>query len=167
MRWSFLFVLAAALGLTSPVMAQRVTNCDDYANIANGQFILMTRSRCNLAGPEWHGNLNNHKKWCLGVGRAALWQGETDKRKRALEVCGSGPIADACHTYAQSAMDQYNENVRRRCSFNDRRWHRNFGQHFNWCINVDQALRVSEMRARAEGLARCGASARYCPWCPT
>ena len=150
----------------SDCVAQKITGCEQYAHTAIAQFNQKNSSGCNVSGPEWHGNYDNHLKWCRGVGQPALWQSETDKRASTLARCQSGPDAQACRIYTQSAIDQYNENVSRKCGLNDQHWHKNYGQHYNWCLNVLQSQRESEMKFRANGLAACGAAQRYCPWCP-
>ena len=156
-----------ACGQDAPCLqVAAVASCQAYATSAIALFNRKNRSGCNLSGPEWHGNRADHEKWCNGVGLSRA-DAEIAKRERALAQCGGAGEGEKCRIYAQSAVNQYNENVRRKCAFNDSRWSRNYGNHMNWCLNVSQAQRESEMKARAAALQRCGANARYCPWCPS
>lgn len=57
-----------------------------------------------------------------------------------------------CRGYAQSAVSQQQENVRRRCQFRGPRWSGDFQAHYNWCLQVPESVAERENQARAEML---------------
>jgi len=84
------------------------------------------------------------------------------------QCCVSGVVqapprpgrADACNSYARTAVRQNRANIRRGCGFGGPRWQSNFDNHFNWCMNVRRRQRERESRARDDQLAACARAAR-------
>jgi hypothetical protein len=153
------FGCLAATGLG----AQTVTNCQQYTDTALAQYFAMRQSDCNLAGPEWHDNYNNHMNWCLGVNDVTRWQRETKKRQQALNRCGSTPLAAHCRDYAQRAVADHEKSEYYDCDFEGVRWHGNYGLHFNWCLNVSIDKSLQEQSARLSQLVTAKCVLQYFP----
>lgn len=86
--WAALSI-AAAGGMTmlaSGAAAQ--ANCDTYGRLAIQQQQENVRLKCGFGGPEWSGNLAEHKSWCGNVG-PDQWKVQLQKRERALAGCAS------------------------------------------------------------------------------
>lgn len=63
-----------------------------------------------------------------------------------------------CRSYAQRAVDQQRENLRRRCGLRGRPWSANVQGHYNWCRGVARGVAWGETlnRMNALGLCRAG-----------
>ena len=78
-------------------------------------------------------NLQSVFHWLLSPGR-----GESGKVR--------------CRIYAETAISQQKENLRRRCRFSGKQWSTDFRHHYQWCMKVPKAKADAETRARAEAL---------------
>ena len=78
-------------------------------------------------------NLQSVFHWLLSPGR-----GESGKVR--------------CRIYAETAISQQKENLRRRCRFSGKQWSTDFRHHYQWCMKVPKAKVDAETRARAEAL---------------
>ncbi|MBW2710162.1 MAG: FecR domain-containing protein, partial [Deltaproteobacteria bacterium] len=62
------------------------------------------------------------------------------------------PKTARCRRYAETAVSQQEENLRRGCRFKGNEWSANFNHHYNWCLQVPQSRADAGTRARAEAL---------------
>lgn len=62
-----------------------------------------------------------------------------------------------CRWYAQTAVQQNQENLGARCGFTGRRWQSNYDAHYNWCVRGggEGIMPKSENNARQDSLRRC------------
>jgi hypothetical protein len=134
--------------------------CDHYAKIAVVQNQSRRQASCD-AGKNglWSNNQKAVYKWCLGAERAEA-QNRQEVRRKALNRCfrqgrekaeRSGP----CHDYAQSAIADFRENVRKGCDLHGLTWHNNYERHLNWCRMNSAKARRSEAKKRNLVLKTC------------
>ena len=60
--------------------------------------------------------------------------------------------SDMCREYANTAVRQNQENLKRRCGFTGPRWSSDFQGHFQWCLQVPEKMANTETRARNRAL---------------
>jgi len=62
-----------------------------------------------------------------------------------------------CNAYAQSAIDQQNQNLKQKCGFKGGRWSLDFAGHLNWCkkSNIKMHNLTNEQKARIKALGQC------------
>lgn len=63
-----------------------------------------------------------------------------------------------CRQYAKKAIQQYGENLDRRCNYDGPRWNGNYDTHYQWCLGVRARNVDAETRARKDALNSCLAS---------
>ncbi|WP_437506363.1 hypothetical protein [Sorangium sp. So ce1099] len=61
----------------------------------------------------------------------------------------------SCARYADSAVQQQLENIRRGCGFSGPRWSTDRNGHYNWCLGVSDTEAFNENAGRAESLRLC------------
>ncbi len=105
--------------------------------------------------------------WCCDKGKVFHSDPESCQRgggtffadeRSAYDKCKT-PLPDNkrafCEQYAERAVSQNNDNLRRKCGYTGVRWQSNFDAHFNWCMTTDPASAESETRIREADLKRC------------
>ena len=69
-----------------------------------------------------------------------------------LIATGQKPVAANshlnCQAYAQSVIDQTNENAKWGCGFTGRRWSTDYNLHVNWCNSAQMVNLTNEQNAR-------------------
>ncbi|MHA1537478.1 MAG: LCCL domain-containing protein, partial [Alphaproteobacteria bacterium] len=130
--------------------------CRNYAQNAVNQNRQNLRRRCGNSGGRWQSNYRAHYNWCLRANNN--WRRrETNARSIALRRCrgAGGNAARICRNYAQNAVNQNRQNLRRRCGYGGGRWQSNYRAHYNWCLRANNNWRQRETNARNIGLRRC------------
>lgn len=99
-----------------------------------------------------------YKVTILQGGYAAWAGGILDITYHYEQVSGQPPDDKRafCDNYSKTAVNQNEENIRRRCGYTGGRWQSNYDNHFGWCMNMNKDAADSETRIRAEDLKRCG-----------
>ena len=129
------------------------TWCDSYAKRAVEQNEENIRNQCGFSGRRWQSIYNNHYNWCLSVSKRSSDSG-TRKRDNDLQNCIRGREGP-CKRYAETAVKQNNENIRKDCGFCGQRWQSSFDNHFKWCLEQPQNARALETKAREKLLNKC------------
>jgi hypothetical protein len=146
---------AESLGRKSAIAAC-LGPCREYTLAAlDAQRQNLARG-CRYQDDRWSLDDAGHMSWCIGASEASR-NAEASERKKLLAVCTASPnkIA-ACEAYAQRAIAQFDEDVK--CGFrvrDDRRWHGNFQNHYQWCMSVNPGQPAAEIEARERELERC------------
>jgi plastocyanin len=134
----------------SVIDSGNLRRCEKFARRSVEQYKENLFRQCDLHGPEWHGDLAGHERWCLKVSRK-----EADNllryRDKMLNDCGK----TWCGAYASQAVEQNEENLRKGCGFKGRRWQSDYANHYNWCLSVAKKTADAETRQRDRDLARC------------
>jgi hypothetical protein len=128
----------------------KLKRCKTFAKRAVEQFNENLNRKCNLQGPEWHGDEEGHKQWCLNVSKKEAGS-LTRHRDNALKNCGK----TWCDSYAKRAVEQNEENIRNQCRFSGRRWQSVYNNHYNWCRNTTKRSSDSEIKKRDIDLQNC------------
>jgi hypothetical protein len=134
--------------------------CDTYARVAVWQNNENLRRGCGFKGGEWDANYDRHFQWCRKVPQKEA-EAATAARNKALQQCpippGTPPKkTDRCETYAQEAVDQNKENVRRGCGFTGGSWHSDYDAHYRWCEGVTSEETDKASKERDDLLGKCG-----------
>lgn len=174
----FLFVLALFLSGCARTVHQPAPPdpCDQYARTAVSQNEENIRKGCGYRGAKWHSNYESHLRWCRGAS-----QNEADAaikaRSNALFDCPKKSKkkrrdrrSSRCEHYAQTAVSQNQENVRRGCGYSGSLWHADSKAHYRYCrqVGVVEAEKKTGVRGRAIERCypedRCDAYARVAVW---
>ena len=149
--------------------------CDQYAKTAVSQNDENLRKGCGYRGARWHSNYESHLRWCRSVSQNEA-DAAIDARTNALVECPEkgkkrrrGRSA-RCEHYAQIAISQNQENIRRGCGYAGDLWHDDYKAHYRYCRQV--GIVEAEKRTTARGRAiercypedRCDAYARVAVW---
>ena len=143
-------------GVEQPVCSEplveptKLKRCKTFAKRAVEQFNENLNRKCNLQGPEWHGDEERHKQWCINVSKGEAYK-LTRHRDNALKNCGK----TWCDSYAKRAIEQNEENIRNRCDFRGKRWQSDYNNHYNWCRSAAKRSADSETRKRDKDLQNC------------
>jgi hypothetical protein len=136
--------------------------CERYAQTAVEQNRQNLERRCGFSGIRWQSNFRRHFEWCMAGSNARIAPRETEARERQLAQCGRGAGAGErqeafCRRYAQTAVEQNQQNLERKCGYTGRRWQSNFSNHFEWCMSGNnwRLFAAKEQEARAAELNRC------------
>lgn len=131
------------------ITPNRLNQCNRFAKESVNQFNENVKT-CNLQGPEWHGDSERHKQWCLSVTKK---EADTliESRANTLNTCGKS----WCDTYAKRAVEQNEQNIRNQCGFKGQRWSSNYENHYNWCRNTSKGAADSEIQKRDNDLKNC------------
>lgn len=129
--------------------------CARYARMAVTQNQQNIQRRCGYTGPVWQSDYGNHYRWCLTVS-AATANAEEQRRVNGLNRCRQKPQNAFCARYASTAVDQNQENIRRRCGKSGPRWQSNYNNHYRWCTTTSQGSANYEETQRRNALNRCG-----------
>ena len=69
----------------------KCNTCANYAESAVSQNQKNKQKGCNISGPQWSSDYNNHFTWCMkGNNHKIAWK-ETNARTEALNKCSSAP----------------------------------------------------------------------------
>jgi hypothetical protein len=132
------------------------TFCDQYSRSGISQNEENLRRRCGYTGDRWHSDYNRHFSWCMGRDKEVS-SSETRVRDEELKKCGQqGDKRPFCQSYAQTAVSQNEENLRKKCGYAGGRWNSNYDAHFDWCMGIDKGAADSETNIRYEELKKCG-----------
>jgi hypothetical protein len=116
-------------------------------------------NQCGFTGERWSLDATGHMTWCVGAPPASI-DYEEGERAKMIAACLSPGRRAACEAYAGNAIAQF-ERARGRagCDYSDqRRWHGNRPNHYNWCMAVAVGLPPAETDARDRELARCASA---------
>lgn len=136
----------------------RGATCERYARMAVAQNEENLRRRCGYTGARWQSDFRGHYEWCMAGSNHRLAERENAARDRELRRCGE-PMGDNvafCRSYAERAVAQNQENLKRRCGYTGVSWQSDFGAHYRWCLEGNHAgiaQRETDMRDRQ--LAQC------------
>ena len=75
------------------------------------------------------------------------WRDSSSGRQRDPKIA-------QCRRYAETAVSQQKENLRRGCRFKGDEWSADFDYHYNWCLQVPPPRADAVNRERAEALKR-------------
>ena len=135
--------------------------CAEYAASASAAQRENEAKGCGYAGDRWSENEAGHRSWCITASETSR-NFETAERAKFIGICTASPNKiSACQAYARNAVAQFEEDVR--CGYrqrDDRRWHRNFQNHYQWCMAVDAGLPPEETKERDRELERCRGARR-------
>jgi hypothetical protein len=154
--------MLAHTGMERPVCSKPLVSssqlrfCNNYAKKSVAQFNENVKRQCGLSGPEWYGDRDAHKRWCLRVPMRSAGRLEK-KRQNALRRCGKTTkiFKPWCNAYASRAIAQSQENIRNRCGFTGWRWQASFRDHLNWCSRATRQAASHESVYREQALANC------------
>jgi len=134
--------------------------CNSYSQKAVNQQQKNLQKNCGLSGGRWHLNYNKHNNWCMGAPKSKA-NSEHKIRKNKLNQCGAGAgnKAQFCSNYAQSAVNQQQNNLQKNCGLSGNRWHLDYNKHNNWCMSAPKVKATSEHKTRKNKLNQCGAGA--------
>lgn len=143
--------------------------CQQYAETAVAQQQDNQKRQCGFQGGRWSADYAGHFAWCRQV-PSVLAERETLSRTQALRnECrsggspGGGEQSDKhrrCQQYAENAVTQHRENIRRQCGYQGGRWSTDYTGHFEWCLQVPQLFADIETRARNQQLHTCSDAAQ-------
>ena len=109
--------------------------CEHFAKVAVVQSESRVKASCGQ-GPKlrWAKNYRSAYQWCLDADNkqaAAAQQG----RQQFLQRCfaGNERRSGPCNDYAEGAIRQFRQNVRKGCDLHGVSWHNNYRRHVNWC----------------------------------
>jgi hypothetical protein len=134
--------------------------CSYFSKVAVVQSETRRKADCK-AGDNglWSTNQKADYQWCLRADRDES-EARQDKRQKALNRCfrqkgkqqaRTGP----CHKYAEAAISDFRNNIRKGCDLHGLTWHNNYKRHVNWCrMNSDKARR-REAKKRSLVLKTC------------
>lgn len=136
--------------------------CESYARTAVEHANQNRQRGCDFHGSAWDSRYQRHFDWCMSRDdyRSAA-RSENRSRERMLARCRADAQAEKqrlyCKGYAETAVEQNEENERRRCGFRGRSWNSNIRSHFDWCMSGDnyRTAAPSEERSRRRQLAEC------------
>jgi len=135
-------------------------HCRWYAQTADNQQRQNLRRRCGYKGGQggagWGINYRAHYDWCkrVPVGTSNRHVQIRNDLLRRCRPTGGGNRA-FCNRYADTAVNQNRQNIRRRCGFRGNRWSNNRAGHFNWCMRVSRRSANAETNGRVSQLRNC------------
>lgn len=67
-----------------------------------------------------------------------------------------------CRQYAEKAVQQYNESIKRGCKYTGARWNGNYETHYQWCLSIrgEYVRYNAETQVRKNGLQKCSSPGR-------
>ena len=135
--------------------------CKDYASHAVSQARRNQEMRCGYRGTRWSTRARTHFDACVAANDPAYIEEQTATRDQDLEHCNrtANTAAKSCRGYAETAVEQNQQNTRRRCGLTGRRWQSNYQTHYAWCAEGDNyRIAHRETAARERALDKCGGS---------
>jgi len=174
----FLFILALFLSGCARTVHQPVPldPCDQYARTAVSQNEENIRKDCGYRGAKWHSNYESHLRWCRSTSQNEADTAIEDRGNALVECPEKGKkrhrdrISSRCKHYAQTAVSQNQENVRRGCGYSGNLWHADYKAHYRYCrkVGIVEAEKKTDVRGRAIERCypedRCDAYARVAVW---
>jgi len=169
MRISNLFILIAVLFNSAAFAKGDQAYCSQYAQTAVKQYQQNLQQQCGYSGLRWSDNKVGQMQWCLTVDEA-ITANENQVRQRLLDSCRSRKNSNTsrdrsitrqvdnstyCAQYAQTAVDQYQQNQQRQCGFEGSRWSNDKEGQMQWCMAVSVEITARENQARQRALASC------------
>lgn len=171
-------IIAVSIAVLGSLPAQAASElfCTAYANKALGQFETGKEANCkDLNYPVWSTDFKHHYDWCRTVSEDDANKG-AEQRVDVLEACGvtSSPasgiitgvavMADltlepTCSTYAQSGVDQQQQNLDMSCGLVGPEWNPKFDDHYNWCMHGENVAHAEgEKSRRQDAVDKCAAA---------
>ncbi len=135
----------------------KIEQCRRYAKTAVSQQEENLRRGCRFKGNEWSADFNQHYDWCLKVPPSRADAVNRERAEALKRKCAPAPQANKrqqCRRYAETAVSQQKENLRRGCRFKGSEWSADFDYHYDWCLQVSPSRADAVNRERAEALKR-------------
>jgi len=157
-------LLIAWAALPSAVQAESTADkCIRYANTAVHQYQEAQKNKCGFKGSLWSNTTSYHYNWCIRGNNPNVALSQIKARAQMLAKCKStttqgaqGSVANKCVNYANTAVQQYQQMINKKCGFKGPRWSNSTSYHYNWCIRGNNPnVAPSETKARAQMLATC------------
>ncbi len=130
--------------------------CRHYAKTAVTQNAQNIKRGCGFTGPEWHSDYERHKQWCLKSPPSAAEANNRLRDEALKNRCRRhGPSRQdvkRCRRYAQTAVTQNAQNIKRGCGFTGPEWHSDYERHNQWCLKSPPSAAESNNRLRDEAL---------------
>ena len=132
------------------------TECTDYAAEAVSMFQKGIDNRCEVEeSRRWNASRSRHYAWCLDAS-AAERKAEAAARKSDVDGCiKRAVLRKTCDEYAEAAVSQALRNERQRCGFRGVSWSKYSDDHFDFCMQADDADREDEAANRDRDLKTC------------
>ena len=133
--------------------------CDFYAKQAVYANDRNVQCGCGAKGPQWSSDYSYHYNWCVQGNNVESVVAEGSARTDLIRRCWT------CCDYANNAVQQNAENIKRSCGFVGPQWSSNYSYHYNWCMSGDNwKISTGEDKKRGEALSlKCGASPQPTP----
>ncbi len=165
--------------ISSQTMAASDEYCQRYARHALENFQVAQEEGCeDLKFPVWSMDSKHHYDWCRTVSEAEAEQGG-EMRVSLLRKCRSsigeaqitGTVTavdvakiralgreNSCREYANNAVNQQQENLKKGCGFSGPEWNARLGDHYNWCMHGENLNSgITEHQKRQAALRGCNA----------
>ena len=133
--------------------------CDFYAKQAVYANDRNVQCGCGAKGPRWSSDYSYHYSWCIQGNNVQFIVAEGTARTDLIRTCWT------CCDYANNAVQQNAENIKRNCGFAGPQWSSNYSYHYNWCMSGDNwKISEDEYKKRKDALAlKCGVSPQPAP----
>lgn len=69
--------------------------------------------------------------------------------------CGAPNNQQRCKQYANTAVNQHQININKKCGFTGRAWSNNYTGHYNWCLSASENAAHQETQARKISIDNC------------
>jgi hypothetical protein len=130
--------------------------CRRYADEAVSQNAENVKRKCGFTGAAWQSDFQAHYGWCsTGDNWRSAAPREDKNRQSQLAACDRS--REYCRKYADEAVSQNAENIKRKCGFKGAAWQSSYQVHYGWCTTGDNWRKYAprESSNRLEQLDAC------------
>lgn len=115
--------------------------CRNYADKIPAKVREARLYSCNLTGPRWSPDPEDHFRWCFGSADSMDGPAVSEDQERNIQVAlckdrYTTAQLTACETYADKAVEQAKGNVRLRCGDTGPQWTQDRDTHFMFCTST-------------------------------
>ncbi|HKY86722.1 MAG TPA: hypothetical protein VJL90_08190, partial [Pseudorhodoplanes sp.] len=115
--------------------------CRNYADKIPAKVREARLYSCNLTGPRWAPDPEDHFRWCFGSADSMDGPATSEDQQRNIEVAlckdrYTTAQLTACETYAGKAVEQAKGNARLRCGDTGPLWTQDWDAHFMFCTST-------------------------------
>lgn len=131
--------------------------CEHYAKVSVLQDQTRRKANCGPSGNSvWMGDYKQAYRWCLTADASEARQQQNGRQQRLAQCFSqSEKVTGPCNDYAEAAIADFRQNVRKGCDLHGNSWHNSYRRHVNWCRMSSPKQRRQEMKKRSLVLKTC------------